>query len=162
MNAESKDLEIEVCGLNDLMRLAAQDVQSTAEAKGHNLQIKYLEPDISVEVDKMKMITAFTNILNNAVKFTPDDGKIMMQAAERNTEVWIRVRDTGVGIPEENLTSIFKSFSQVEDHMIRRHGGMGLGLSIAKAVVEAHGGRIWAESEGSDQGSSFTISLPKS
>jgi signal transduction histidine kinase len=74
--------------------------------------------------------------------------------------VWIVVQDTGVGIPQDQLERVFEEFHQVEDHMTRRHGGMGLGLSIARALVEAHGGRIWAESEGPGRGSTFYISLP--
>ncbi len=78
----------------------------------------------------------------------------------RDQEIWIYVHDKGMGIPQEHLERIFDSFFQVEDHMTRRHGGMGLGLSIAKAVVEAQRGRIWAVSPGENQGSTFYISLP--
>ena len=74
--------------------------------------------------------------------------------------MWIVVEDTGIGIPRAQLERIFEEFLQVEDHMTRQHGGLGLGLAIARALVEAHGGRIWAESDGPDRGSRFTISLP--
>jgi two-component system sensor histidine kinase VicK len=104
---------------------------------------------------------ALTNILNNAIKFTPERGTIKIRCVERPNEVWIQVKDNGVGIPQEDLTRIFEPFYQVEDHMTRRHGGMGLGLAIAKAVIEVHHGRIWVESPGTNQGSVFTISLPK-
>jgi signal transduction histidine kinase len=70
------------------------------------------------------------------------------------------VDDTGLGIPEEELERIFDEFYQVENHMTRRHQGMGLGLSIVKAIAEAHGGRVWAESAGRDKGSAFTIAVP--
>lgn len=155
------ELQRERCSINELMRYASQDVLSMAQAKGHRVMVDNLTDDVLIQADRAKLITTLTNLLNNAVKFTPDGGHIQLTANERNGEVWVQVKDSGVGIPQESLESIFKSFTQVEDHMTRRHGGMGLGLTIAKAIVEAHGGRIWAESAGKDQGSIFTVSLPK-
>ncbi|HEX9680520.1 MAG TPA: ATP-binding protein, partial [Anaerolineales bacterium] len=75
-------------------------------------------------------------------------------------EGWIRVRDDGVGIPADQLERIFDRFYQVENHMTRRHQGMGLGLAIVRAIAQAHGGRVWAESEGRDLGSTFTVAVP--
>jgi signal transduction histidine kinase len=72
----------------------------------------------------------------------------------------VRVHDTGRGIPAAELERIFDQFYQVEDHMTRRHGGMGLGLAIVKAIARGHGGRVWAESAGLDQGATMTIALP--
>jgi signal transduction histidine kinase len=111
-------------------------------------------------VDRIKLGMALTNLLNNAIKFTPSGGQITLTYERKPQAVWVIVRDTGIGIPQDQLTKVFEEFHQVEDHMTRRHGGMGLGLSIAKAVVEAHGGHIWAESEGPNRGSTFYINLP--
>jgi hypothetical protein len=100
-------------------------------------------------------------VLNNAVRFTPPDGLIAVQVMSKNKEVWTRVKDTGIGIPASELKNIFEKFYQVEDHMVRRYGGMGLGLSIAKGLVDLHRGRIWAESEGENKGTTIVIVLPQ-
>ena len=97
------------------------------------------------------------NLLHNAVKFTRPGGEIVVSAAQRENEVVVQVRDTGVGIAPEDLARIFERFYKADRS--RSGGGTGLGLSIARHLVEAHGGRIWAESE-LDKGSSFFFTLP--
>jgi signal transduction histidine kinase len=106
------------------------------------------------------MTMALTNLLNNAMRFTPGGGAIELGLERHGHEAWMRVRDNGVGLPAEQLEKVFDQFYQVEHHMTRRHEGMGLGLSIVRAVVRAHNGRVWAESPGVDQGATFTIALP--
>lgn len=154
------DLKKEHIPLAAVLQSCQKDVQSMADAKGHSLTVD--KPDISVvvTVDRIKFGMAITNLLYNAIKFTPSGGRIRLSTMNKPNAVWIVVRDNGVGIPQDQLTRIFEDFYQVEDHMTRRHGGLGLGLSIAKALVEAHGGRIWAESDGPGQGSTFYINLP--
>ena len=98
------------------------------------------------------------NLLNNAVKFSPKGGRIEIKVQRQGREAWFRIKDNGVGIPEDQLERIFKRFYQVESPLRRQHEGMGLGLSIAKELVELHGGRIWAESSNRD-GSEFIIAL---
>jgi signal transduction histidine kinase len=143
-----------------IFQAAYSDVESLAEAKGHTLRVNRPDMQIVIVADRIKLGMALTNLLNNAIKFTPSGGEITLSYQRKAQAVWIMVKDTGIGIPQDQLTAIFEEFHQVEDHMTRRHGGMGLGLSIAKAVVEAHGGRIWAESEGLHHGSTFYINLP--
>ena len=82
-----------------------------------------------------------------------------MEVERRGSEVWLRVRDSGKGIPEAELDRIFDQFYQVDDHMTRRQGGMGLGLAIVRAIVKGHGGRVWAESDGPGRGAVMTIAL---
>ena len=108
------------------------------------------------------MTRALINLLNNAMRFTPAKGKIELILEKHGAEGWLRVVDTGIGIPEDQVTKIFDQFYQVEDHMTRRHQGMGLGLSIVQAIAEAHEGRVWAESPGPDKGTTLTIALPLS
>jgi signal transduction histidine kinase len=139
---------------------AQNDVESFAEAKSHTLDVILPDMSLVVVVDRIKLEMALTNLLYNALKFTPSGGQITLTYRRKPQSVWIIVKDTGVGIPQDQLTRIFDEFHQVEDHMTRRHGGLGLGLSLAKALVEAHGGRIWAESEGLNRGSTFYINLP--
>ena len=74
--------------------------------------------------------------------------------------MWVEIQDSGIGIPPEELENIFKEFYQVEDHLRRRHGGMGLGLAIARGIVRLHNGRIWAESQGENKGTTINVVLP--
>lgn len=156
------ELEREHIPLSAIFKAAQADVESMAEAKGHTLRVEAPDMSTIVVVDRIKIGMALTNLLYNAIKFTPSGGEITLGYKRRPREVWIIVRDTGVGIPQDQLDRIFEEFHQVEDHMTRRHGGLGIGLSIARALVEAHGGRLWAESDGHNRGSTFYIGLPLS
>ena len=147
--------------LDDFVHDAVQEVAQLAEAKGHRLNYVPPPEPVKVMIDRSRMGMALFNVLNNAVRFTPDYGQISVETDVRSKrEVWVSVKDNGVGIPKEQLERIFERFVQVEDHMTRTNGGLGIGLSIAQALVEAHGGRIWATSSGINQGSTFTIALP--
>jgi signal transduction histidine kinase len=112
-----------------------------------------------VEVDKNKIIIALGNLLQNALTFTDSGGEVHIKVESIQGNAQITVQDTGIGIPAKDLPKVFDRFYQIESHLTRRHGGMGLGLSVAKSMIEMHGGRIWAESD-EGQGSSFIISLP--
>jgi signal transduction histidine kinase len=140
----------------------AEEVRDMIRAKGQHLKVSAMDEPLELWIDSAKLSMALTNLLNNAMCFTPEAGSIWLFLERHGSEAWIRVRDTGIGIPGEHVERIFDQFYQVEDHMTRRHGGMGLGLAIVKAIAEAHGGRVWAESKGSNQGATFTIALPAS
>jgi signal transduction histidine kinase len=146
--------------LGELLAEARHDILDMASAKKHQLEIISTNNDLILSVDPIRVTMALTNILNNAVRFTPDGGTITIQTELRDDEVWIAVTDSGIGIAEDQLERIFDKFYQVEDHMTRTYGGLGIGLSIAKALIEAHGGRIWANSLGLGHGATFTVSLP--
>ncbi len=153
------DMVCEPTSAAQLVHMALSDLQALIQAKGQRLTLD-LAQDAPVCVDRAKISMALVNILNNAVAFTPQGGTIHISLERRPREVWIRVADSGVGIPHEMLSKIFDEFIQVEHHMTRRHNGMGIGLSIARGMVEAHRGRIWAESDGVGKGSRFTVALP--
>jgi signal transduction histidine kinase len=153
------ELSRETVQVSSLLQAAQQDIASLAEAKNHDLQIRLPEADYRVSVDVARMVEALGNLLNNAVKFTPPGGSIRVDAVGKPTEIWITVQDSGVGFDPAQSDRLFDEFYQVENHLTRRHSGMGLGLSIARALVEAHGGRLWAHSTGADQGATFTVSL---
>jgi signal transduction histidine kinase len=143
--------------IDDLQR----DVLTLAGAGQHDLKLECDDPDVTVLVDRSRISMALVNVLNNAFTFTPKDGKIRVRAHVPNErEAWISISDDGTGLEEVELERIFDEFYQVEDHMTRHRGGLGIGLSIARALVKAHGGRIWASSPGLGQGATFTIALP--
>jgi signal transduction histidine kinase len=139
--------------------IAHDEVASTVEAKNDHLMLDMPDEPVIVNIDgKMKLV--FSNLLNNAVRFTPKPGKILIRLTTTDTAALVEVRDNGIGIPPDKLTRIFDQFYQVEDHMTRRYGGLGLGLAIARVLVDLHGGRIWAESEGLGEGATFKVVLP--
>ncbi len=146
--------------LISILQAVQREAESLAQAKNQRFEVVYPGFMEMVEVDSAMIEMALTSLLNNAVKFTPPGGEITVYTERHSAELWIRVKDTGIGIPADQLEDIFKDFYQVAEHMTRKYNGMGLGLSIARAVVVANKGRIWAESEGKGQGACFTISLP--
>lgn len=134
--------------------------QAEAAGKSVALRVEIAGEDILVEGDAAKLAIAISNLVKNALTFTDPGGHILIAAEQIPGSVKLSVTDDGIGIPGRDLTHIFERFYQVESHLTRRHGGMGLGLSVAKVMVELHGGRIWAESvEG--KGSKFTFIIPK-
>ncbi|MBK8023230.1 MAG: GAF domain-containing sensor histidine kinase [Chloroflexi bacterium] len=161
MEQKSGDLKMTPMPLAQFLQEVVHDALGLIEAKQHRLQYVPPASDIAIQIDHARMMLAVTNILNNAIRFTPEGGRIVIQTkVQGGRQVWILVTDTGIGLAKEELERIFDRFYQVEHHMTRTQGGMGIGLSIAKAVVEAHGGRIWASSPGLNQGTTFTIALP--
>jgi signal transduction histidine kinase len=115
--------------------------------------------ELLVEGDPNKIAIAVSNLVKNAITFTDQGGQILITAEGVPGFVQVSVIDNGIGIPPADLPRIFERFFQVESHLTRRHGGMGLGLSVAKAMIEMHGGRIYAESV-AGRGSNFTFLLP--
>ena len=101
-----------------------------------------------------------TNLLTNAAKYTENGGQIWLTAAHGGGDIVITVKDTGVGIPPEKLPEMFELFAQGDRTLARSEGGLGIGLTIVKKLVEVHGGSITAKSEGTNKGSEFTVRLP--
>jgi signal transduction histidine kinase len=155
------ELELEQLSLNELVTTITAEFASLAEARKQNVSIKLASQPPMVEADRQKLYLVLANLLSNAIKFTPEGGRIQVAVEAKGNEVWVSVRDAGIGIPPREQERIFDRFYQVEPSLTRRFEGMGLGLSIAKGMVELHGGRIWVDSvEG--MGSSFTFALPLS
>lgn len=146
--------------LVNVVQDACKDASTILEAKRHILNVDLPANELRLYVDQVRLQMALANILNNAARFTPENGTITIRAERRFGEVWISVTDTGIGLAPEHLEPIFHQFYQVENPMTRTYGGLGIGLSIARAMVEAHGGRIWASSPGLGQGTTITIALP--
>ncbi len=146
--------------LQPIAQAAHDEVAEMVRAKGQTCSLQLAGESLLAMVDASKLSMALRNLLNNSVRFTPAGGHIWLGLERRGPEAWLRVRDDGLGIPPGEIEKIFEQFYQVEDHMTRHHGGMGLGLSIVRAIARAHGGRAWAESDGPDSGSAFTIAFP--
>ncbi len=146
--------------LAGLVREMNLEKDETAVAKNQTIHLTLPEPEIEfpVLIDQDMMEVIIGNLLNNAVKFTPKGGNIEVKVQRQGREAWFRIKDSGIGVPEDQLERIFKRFYQVESPLRRQHEGMGLGLSIAKELVELHDGRIWAESS-NQHGSEFIIAL---
>ncbi len=113
-----------------------------------------------VDADAARLQQVFWNLLKNAIKFTPQGGTVGIRCRPDGSQVVVEVRDSGIGIEREALSRIFNAFEQVERSITRQFGGLGLGLAISKALVEMHGGRIEAQSEGRDRGALFCVWLP--
>lgn len=143
-------------------------VETTVKRLSHQFDEKQvtltrsLSPDLPpVLADEDRITQVLTNLLGNALAYTPSGGAVTVSAVQISGEMQISVKDTGLGIPAESLTHIFDRFYRVDKSRSRAAGGgSGIGLTIAKALVEAHGGRIWAESVGEGQGSTFAFTLP--
>ena len=160
MQAGSADVSLARHPLQPVIHAAQHEVAELVRAKGQRLTVRMPQEALLAMIDPPKIGRAVANLLNNAMRFTPAEGSLRLELERRAAEAWLRVADDGAGIPPDQLEAIFERFYQVEDHMTRRHGGMGLGLAIVRAIVRAHGGRVWAESDGLGRGATFTIALP--
>lgn len=131
-----------------------------AESDGIQLQVD-VDPDLpEISADQNLLTLAVGTLLDNAIKFSPGGGKITIRSWAENEELYISVSDQGIGVPANKLEKIFERFVQADGSTTRPFGGMGIGLALCHDIVDAHGGRIWAESMGPDKGSTFTIALP--
>lgn len=142
-----------------LVRDTNPQTYETAVARQQQISLAISPTPLPVFIDRSMIEVVLGNLLDNAVQFTPQNGRIHITVQAQGSEVWFSIKDSGPGIAEAHLSRIFKRFYQVESPLHRNHGGLGLGLSIAKELVELNHGRIWAESiEGI--GSEFFVSFP--
>ena len=157
---ESGNMKLSTAPTNiiPLLKALVLSFASYAERKGITLQINTYEDRIIIYLDKEKIEKIFTNLLSNALKFTPDRGRIEINLSQNNDYLKVRISDTGIGIPEEKLTKIFDRFFQVDGSHTREQEGTGIGLSLTKELVELHKGKIEVESE-EGKGTTFTVSL---
>lgn len=160
LEARSQELQKEKLVLQDILADAYQEIAYTAQDKNIDTELTLPSGPVKILGDAEKLKYVFLNIYQNAVKYTPEGGRIHTSISIRQDMVHIQVQDSGIGIPPKELDIIFDRFRQIEEHLIRSSGGLGLGLSIAREVVELHNGKIWAESQGQDHGSTFHITLP--
>lgn len=147
--------------IQSILEKACDEVRQIASAHEHKLTFAFREAPITVNVDPDKTVSVFVNLLNNAIRFSPRGSEIIVGVTQQGDRVMTWVQDHGIGIAEDRLKKIFEEFYQAEPPSTRHYGGLGIGLTIAKGLVEAQGGKIWAESDGEGKGSTFKVLLPK-
>ncbi|MEI8232107.1 MAG: PAS domain-containing sensor histidine kinase, partial [bacterium] len=153
-------LTLENIDINLLLADIVKDQGDLAKKKSITCSILPTNKIGMIMADKFRLTQVITNLLNNAIKFTPEHGSIEIAVKLLNNELVITIKDTGIGISPENLGKLFVPFFQIEGSVERRYRGTGLGLAICKGIVEAHGGMIWVKSDGLGKGSTFGFSLP--
>lgn len=143
--------------LSQVIDRAVEATEAIIEAQQHRAFVFYPDEPVWLTGDGVRLVQIFTNLLNNAAKYTPHGGRIDLSAVPNQREVVFSVKDTGIGIPPELLAHIFDLFTQA-DHS---QGGLGIGLTLVRKLVEMHGGSMEAVSGGAGQGSEFLVRLPR-
>ncbi|MEO1771273.1 MULTISPECIES: cell wall metabolism sensor histidine kinase WalK [Enterococcus] len=161
MDSGNQQLDLEFVNFNELADYVLDrfDMMVNNQNKKYTIVRDFTERDLWVEVDTDKIMQVIDNIMNNAIKYSPDGGKITVHLLETHNNVVLSVTDEGLGIPKKDLEKVFERFYRVDKARARKQGGTGLGLAISKEVIKAHKGTIWVDSiEG--KGSTFSFSLP--
>lgn len=146
--------------MDEMLRKAIEKCKGQAEAKSVILSTNITARSCRISVDEERIAEVFNHLLDNAIRFTPGGGQVAVSVKDKGEYLLLQVKDTGPGISARDLPLLFHKFYQAERLTTRTHGGAGLGLAIAKGIVEAHGGRIWVESE-EGRGSTFAFLLPR-
>lgn len=146
--------------LADVINSAIETCRPLIEGAEHELTVTLLNHPVYLDADLTRLAQIFGNLLTNSAKYTPHGGRISLSATEEAGYVIVKVQDTGIGIPQYALNSIFNMFSQVDRSIERSTGGLGIGLALVKGLVEMHGGTVEASSAGEGLGSTFAVRLP--
>ena len=154
------ELRKEWVELAAVMQSAVETSRPLIEAARHELSVTLPPEPIHLDADLTRLAQVFSNLLNNAAKYTEQGGHIWLTAERHGGEVVVKVRDSGLGIPADMLPKIFEMFTQVDHNQERAQGGLGIGLSLVQRLVEMHEGSVEAHSEGPGRGSEFTVRLP--
>jgi PAS domain S-box-containing protein len=154
------EIEHEPVDLVSAVRMAVDAQRHRIETKRQRLSLSLPGEQVPVEADPVRIQQVLGNLLNNACKYTPTGGAIDVSLGVDGENALFRVRDDGAGIRAENLESIFELFAQANPSLARTEGGLGIGLTLVRRVVELHGGDVWATSEGPGRGAEFTVRLP--
>jgi len=154
------DLRKERIELSAVIKSAVDTAQPLIDAAGHELTLSLLPEPIYLDADPVRLAQIFSNLLNNAAKYMDRGGRIWLTTGREGKEVVVSVRDAGIGIPEDAMPAIFDMFAQVDRSLEKSQGGLGIGLTLVKQLLEMHGGRIEARSEGQGKGAEFIARLP--
>ena len=154
------ELKKEHTDLATVVAMALETSKSALDSAGHSLAVEIDPHLVALEVDVTRIVQVLSNLLHNAAKYTPPGGRIAVTAGRSGEFAVVTVQDSGVGIPSESIGTLFDMFTQVGRNLERAQGGLGIGLSLVRRLVELHGGSVDAASPGRDQGSIFTVRLP--
>jgi signal transduction histidine kinase/ActR/RegA family two-component response regulator len=154
------ELRRTILDVREAVAQAVQTVRPALEAQAHQLSVEVPDEPLYLQADETRIVQVLVNLLSNAAKYTERGGKIVVSVACEDDEVVLRVRDNGVGIEAEMLSRIFDLFTQIGRSLHRSQGGLGLGLTLVRQLVELHGGRVSVHSEGPGKGSEFVVRLP--
>jgi PAS domain S-box-containing protein len=155
------ELRKEPVDLASIISSAIETSRPLIEAAGHRLDVRMPSEPVMLQADAVRVSQVISNLLNNAAKYTEAGGQIWLTAQMDRLEVVISVRDTGVGIPADMLPNVFEMFTQVDRSLSRSQGGLGIGLTLSRSLVQLHGGAIIACSPGAGRGSEFIVRLPR-
>lgn len=155
-------LRLEKVAIGDVVRNAVETSAPLIAEAGHELTVDLPGEPIEIDGDAVRLSQIVANLLNNAAKYTPDGGRIDLTVVPLDEMVEIRVKDNGIGIPPELITDVFGMFHQIDQHLDLSKGGLGIGLTLVKRLVEMHNGQIAVESDGEGKGSEFIVRLPLS
>jgi signal transduction histidine kinase/CheY-like chemotaxis protein len=155
-------LRRERVALGEIVLRAVESSRPLLEDRNHQLELDIPSKPIEVEVDSTRLTQVFSNLISNACKYTERRGRIRITVSANSVHAVVTIADNGVGIPHEMLSKVFEMFAQVDLSLERTQGGLGIGLSLVRQLVEMHGGRVQAHSDGPGQGSEFTVTLPMS
>ena len=145
--------------IQSILNFALDEIKYSAARRDMRLVLDFQDEPIYVYADPEKTALAFVNLLNNAIRFSAEESEITIGAVQQEKQVLVWVQDHGIGIPADKLQKVFEEFYQIEPPHTRHYGGLGIGLTIAKGLIETQGGKIWAESDGEGQGSTFRVTL---
>jgi PAS domain S-box-containing protein len=154
------ELRQERVELKDVVNTAVETSRPLIEGSRHSLTVSLPPEPIELHADLTRLAQVFANLLNNSAKYTPQGGRIELTAERQGHQVIVSVRDTGVGISAEMLPGIFEMFTQADRSLERSQGGLGIGLTLVRRLVEMHGGSVDAKSAGEGRGSTFSVRLP--
>jgi PAS domain S-box-containing protein len=160
INSGKIRLRLEAVDLRGVVTAAVEETRPAIDARQQELHVDVPAGPLVLQGDAARLTQVLANLLSNAAKFTPRQGKISIVAERQGSECVVRVRDSGVGIDPEMLPSIFDIFTQADTTEGRSHGGLGIGLALVKTLIEMHGGQVGAESGGPGRGAEFSIRLP--
>src|SRR5262249_47836388 len=154
-------LRKETVDLVELVRATCDDYRTLLEQSNLQLSVQLPNHTLYVEGDPTRLSQVLGNVLHNASKFTDAGGKVTVKVTTQPSKVArIVIADTGIGMEPEMLARVFETFAQADNSLDRRRGGLGLGLTLVKGLVESHGGHVWAKSDGLGKGTELTIHLP--
>jgi signal transduction histidine kinase len=154
---DASGLEFEMVDAHEVIRFALKNLEGQQKGTGIGIDLRLEAPHRYIRADALKLEQVLSNLIGNALKFTPEGGKVsIVTRNEASGKLVIEVSDTGIGISADALSRIFSPFEQGDSSIHRRYGGLGLGLSIARTLIKAHGGTLEAASEGLDKGANFT------